>query len=104
MMPQKTPIEIWFQDEARIGQKNETVRQWARTGTRPRQPADQRYENACLFGAICHARGTGAVIASPKVNTEAMQPHVDEIARNVANCAHAVFIMDLISRTDMAGW
>ena len=45
-MPKATPIEIWFQDEARIGQKNGLVRQWARRGTRPRQPADQRYENA----------------------------------------------------------
>jgi len=47
----KKKIEIWFQDEARIGQKNGHVRQWARRGTRPIQPADQRYENAYLFGA-----------------------------------------------------
>jgi hypothetical protein len=38
---------------ARIGQKNGLVRQWARRGTRPRQPADQRYQSAYLFGAIC---------------------------------------------------
>ena len=60
-VPETTPIEIWFQDEARIGQKNGVVRQWAKTGTRPRQPADQRYENAYLFGAICPAHGKGAV-------------------------------------------
>src|SRR5699024_3737750 len=36
------PIELWFQDEMRVGQKNNTVYQWARRGTRPRQPADQR--------------------------------------------------------------
>jgi hypothetical protein len=39
-------IEIWFQDEACIGQKNGQTRVWAKKGTRPRQPADQRYENA----------------------------------------------------------
>jgi hypothetical protein len=49
---------------ARIGQKNGLVRQWARRGTRPRQPADQRYDNAYLFGAICPARGVGAQPAS----------------------------------------
>ena len=43
----------------RLGQKNGLVRQWARTGTRPRQPKDQRYQSAYLFGAICPARGTG---------------------------------------------
>ena len=54
------PVEIWFQDEARIGQKNGLVRQWARRGTRPSQPADHRYESAYLCGAICPARGVGA--------------------------------------------
>ena len=89
-MPEKTPIELWFQDEARIGQKNGVVRQWARKGTRPRQPADQRYENAYLFGAICPARGKGAAIAMPNADTQAMQEHIEEIARRVAPGAHAV--------------
>ena len=97
-LPETTPIEIWFQDEARIGQKNGVVRQWAKTGTRPRQPADQRYENAWLFGAICPALGKGAAIASPWANTEAMQLHLDEISRRVAPDAQAVLIMD------RAGW
>jgi hypothetical protein len=94
----KKPIEIWFQDEARIGQKNGLVRQWAKRGTRPRQPADQRYENAYLFGAICPARGTGAALALPFANTEAMQLHLDEISRTVAKGAHAVLL------ADRAGW
>ena len=60
-MSKRRRVEIWFEDEARIGQKNGQVRQWARRGTRPRQPADQRYDNAYLFGAICPARGVGGV-------------------------------------------
>ena len=94
----KKPIEIWFQDEARIGQKNGTVRQWARRGSRPRQPADQRYESAYLFGAICPARGVGAALALPYADTEAMQLHLDEIGRTVARGAHAVLLLD------RAGW
>lgn len=97
-VPETTPIEIWFQDEARVGQKNGVVRQWAKIGTRPRQPADQRYENAYLFGAICPAQGKGAAIASPWANTEAMQLHLDEISRHVTPGAQAVLIMD------RAGW
>ena len=93
-----TPIEIWFQDEARIGQKNGIVRQWARRGSRPRQPADQRYDSAYLFGAICPARGTGAGLAMPYADTEAMQFHLDEISRTVARGAHAVLLLD------RAGW
>jgi hypothetical protein len=96
--PKTTPIEIWFQDEARVGQKNGLVRQWARRGTRPRQPADQRYESAYLFGAICPARGVGAALALPYADTEAMQLHLDEISRHVADGAHAVLLLD------RAGW
>ncbi len=74
------------------------MRQWARRGTRPRQPADQRYESAYLFGAICPARGTGAALALPFADTNAMQLHLDEIARTVARGAHAVLLLD------RAGW
>lgn len=97
-MPDAKPIEIWFQDEARIGQKNGLVRQWARRGTRPRQPADQRYESAYLFGAICPARGVGAALAMPFADTEAMQRHLEEISHHVAEGAHAVLLLD------RAGW
>src|SRR5271170_7466163 len=97
-LPAATPIEIWFQDEARIGQKNGLVRQWARRGTRPRQPADQRYESAYLFGAICPARGVGAALAMPFADTEAMQLHLEEISQHVAEDAHAVLLLD------RAGW
>jgi hypothetical protein len=91
-------VEIWFEDEARIGQKNGQVRQWARRGTRPRQPADQRYDNAYLFGAICPARGVGAALALPYADADMMQLHLDEISRNVAAGAHAVLLLD------RAGW
>lgn len=89
---------MWFQDEARIGQKNGIVRQWARRGTRPRQPADQRYDNAWLFGAICPARGVGAALALPYIGTQAMQMHLDEISAMVARGSHAVLLLD------RAGW
>ena len=74
------------------------MRQWARRGTRPRQPADQRYESAYLFGAICPARGVGAALALPFADTEAMQLHLEEISRHVAEGAHAVLLLD------RAGW
>ena len=68
-------MEIWFQDEARLGQKNGLTRLWARKGTRPRQPADQRYRNAYLFGAICPAHGKGAALMLPWADAQAMQMH-----------------------------
>jgi hypothetical protein len=74
------------------------VRQWARRGSRPRQPADQRYESAYLFGAICPARGTGAALAMPYADSEAMQLHLVEVSSRVRRGAHAVLLLD------RAGW
>ncbi|AQS86339.1 transposase [Acetobacter aceti] len=96
-LPRGKRIEIWFQDEARIGQKNGVVRQWAKRGTRPRQPADQRYVNAWLFGAICLAGGKAAGLVLPFTGTASMQLHIDEISYSVARGAHAVVLLDRAS-------
>ncbi|WP_245501265.1 hypothetical protein [Lichenibacterium minor] len=34
------PLEIWFQDEARVGQKGTLAYIWARCGSRPRALAE----------------------------------------------------------------
>jgi DDE superfamily endonuclease len=92
------PIEIWFQDEARVGQQGTLTRVWARRGTRPRAPRDQRYAWAYLFGAVCPERAIGAGLVLPYVNTDAMHLHLQEISRHVAPGAHAVLVLD------GAGW
>jgi hypothetical protein len=97
-LAQGTPIEIWFQDEARIGQKNKITRRWAKRGTRPRAAHDQRTKSTYIFGAICPARGAGAALVLPRCNTHAMQRHLHEIASQVEPGAHAVVILD------QAGW
>ncbi len=97
-LPLGTPIEVWFQDEKRVGQKNKLSRRWARRGTRPRAPHDQRTTWAHLFGAICPERGTGAAWVLPFCNTAAMQVHLGEIAEAVTPGAHAILVLD------RAGW
>mgnify|MGYP003365381595 CR=1 FL=1 len=97
-LPKGKSIEIWFQDETRIGQKNGIVRQWARRGTRPCQLADQRYDNAWLFGAICPARGKTAGLALPFIGTASMHLHIEEISRCVVRGAHFVVLLN------RAGW
>ena len=74
-------IEIWFQDEARIGQKNKITRRWARRGTRPRAPHDQRTRSVYIFGAICPQEGKGAGLVLPFCNSDAMALHLQEISR-----------------------
>ena len=91
-------IEIWFEDEARIGQKNKITRRWAKRGSRPSAPHDQRTRSAYIFGAICPEQGKAAALVMPWCDTYAMNQHLIEIARNVAEDAHAILIMD------QAGW
>ena len=58
-------IEVWFADEARIGQKNKITRRWALRGTRPAAPHDQRTASTYIFGAVCPKQGKGAALVLP---------------------------------------
>src|SRR3954464_3671511 len=92
------PVEVWFQDEARVGQQGTLTRVWARRGTRPRAPRDRRYAWAYLFGAVCPERAVGAALVLPYADTAATGLHLAEIGRQVAPGAHAVVVLD------GAGW
>src|SRR5512136_32993 len=85
-----TPVEVWFQDEMRVGQKNKLTYRWARKGSRPRATHDQRTQSTYLFGAVCPERGAGAALVLPACNSEAMQLHLDVIAGKVEAGAHAI--------------
>ncbi len=91
-------IEVWFADQARVGQKNKITRRWAKRGARPSAPKDQRTASAYIFGAICPKDGKGAALVMPRCNTEAMNLHLAEIATQIAPGAHAVLLVD------QAGW
>ena len=91
-------IEVWFADEARVGQKNKITRRWAKRGARPSAPKDQRTASAYIFGAICPKDGKGAALVMPRCNTEAMNLHLAEIATQIAPGAHAALLVD------QAGW
>ena len=100
------PVEVWFMDEARVGQQGTLTRIWAKRGTRPRAVRDHRRTSTYLFGAVCPDRGTGAAVVLPHVNIEAMVErrrspeniHLAEIGKHVAEGAHAVLVLD------RAGW
>ena len=97
-LPAGVGLEVWWQDEARIGQKNRITRRWARRGTRPRAAHDQRTKWAYIFGVICPAQGKAAGLTLPWCDLEAMAAHLKEISAHVAPEAHAVLLLD------QAGW
>src|SRR5262249_45669295 len=93
-----TPVEVWFQDEMQVGQKNKLTYRWARKGSRPRAAHDQRTQSTYLFGAVCPERGAGAPLVLPACSTEAMQLHLDEIANKLPRGAQGIPLVD------QAGW
>ena len=76
----RAKIEVWFQDEARIGQKNKITRRWARRGTRPHALNDQRTSSTYLFGASYPKEGTGAGLVLPFRNSATMALHLADLA------------------------
>ena len=70
------------------------TRVWAKRGTRPRAPRDQRYEWVYIFGAVCPQRRATAALVLPIANAEAMTLHLAEIGRQVSPGAHAAVIFD----------
>ena len=91
-------LELWFQDEARVGQKGTHAYIWAPVGSRPVMVRDNRHTSAYIFGAICPERGVGAALIMPYANTEAMSKHLEEISIHVAPGSHAALLCD------GAGW
>jgi hypothetical protein len=90
-------IELWFADEARIGQKNKITRRWAKRGSRPSAPIDQRTASAYIFGAVCPKEGKGAALIMPRCDTEA-EPAPRRGRHANRPGAHAAILVD------QAGW
>ena len=91
-------IEIWFSDEARIGQKNKITRRWAKRGTRPSAPRDQRTASTYIFGAVCPKDGKGAALILPACNNRGDEPASRRNRQDRHAGGHAVLLVD------EAGW
>ncbi|QRQ80737.1 IS630 family transposase [Paralysiella testudinis] len=87
-------VDIWFQDETRIGQQGSITRVWHYCGQRPRVVRQQQFESAYLFGAFCPSTGNSVGLVLPYVNKQAMQLHMQHISKEVPEGRHAVVVMD----------
>jgi hypothetical protein len=96
--PEAERLEVWFLDEARVGQTGRVCRRWFERGIRPRGARDLRHQAVYLFGAVCPERDAGVALVLPTVSAAAMQAMLDELAHAVSPGAHAVVLMD------RAGW
>ena len=91
-------IELWFMDEARVGQKGGLTHVWYQKGVRPRGVRQQGFASAHLFGAVCPERGAGVALVLPEVSIAAMEVFLAELARAVSAGTHVALVLD------GAGW
>src|SRR5215204_7168065 len=91
-------IELWFMDEARVGQKGGVTHVWYQKGVRPRGVRQQGFASAYLFGAVCPERGEGVALVLPEVSNAAMGVFLAELGRAVPAGTHAALVLD------GAGW
>ena len=66
------PVELWCEDEARLGLKPVARRVWALTGTRPRSCGRQRFESLDGYGFARPATGRNLCLFRPKADAEGM--------------------------------
>jgi len=96
--PEAARVELWFMDEARIGQKGRLTHVWYQKGVRPRGVRQQGFASAHLVGAVCPERGEGVALVLPEVSTGAMDVFLAELSRAVPAGTHAALVLD------GAGW
>jgi hypothetical protein len=89
---------LFFQDEARIGQKGRVCHRWYTKGVRPPGRADQRYTYAYIYGAVEPGTDNAFALILPEVSTAAMQVYLDEFSKTIAHDEHVLMVMD------QAGW
>ena len=91
-------VTLWFQDEARVGQKGRTGHRWWVRGQRPPGLADKRFASAYLFAAVRPATGEDFALVLPHVSTAAMSRFLADFAQSQPEDTHAVLVLD------QAGW
>lgn len=90
-------VEVWFQDEARIGQQGTLTSVWAERGSRPVAVKQTEYDWCYLFAAVNPLTGASSALITPTVNTSFMNEHLRFISAEAGD-AHVVLVLD------GAGW
>jgi hypothetical protein len=91
-------VDIWFEDESRVGQKGTLTRIWAKKGKRPRVIKQQQYINTYIIGSVCPNKNIAEAIISPYCNSDAIHHHLQQISAATTSDHFAVVVMD------QAGW
>jgi transposase len=95
---ERDKVDIWSQDETRIGQQGSLTRIWAKCGTRPRKVKQQQFISTYIYGAACHYSGKSFALVLPYTNTCVMSQFLAELSLTIENDRHIALLID------NAGW
>jgi len=87
-------IEVWFEDEARFGQKGTLTTVWARRGSRPTAVRQTQYDYLRVIAAACPATGAAAGLVMPHLDTPTINVFLEQFSAGLAEDVHAVLIWD----------
>ena len=91
-------VEVWFQDEARIGQQGTLTTVWAKRGSRPAAVKQTEYDWVYLYAAVNPVTGASSAMLAPTVDTAHMNQHLAWISQAAGAQVHVVLVLD------NAGW
>ena len=91
-------VEVWLQDESRVGQQGTLTHVWAQRGSRPQRIRQTAYKWGYLFGAVNPQTGASSALISPTVSTALMSDHLRMICEEAGEDRHVVLVLD------GAGW
>ena len=93
-------VELWAEDEHRVGLKPILRRVWARRGQRPRAVVRPRYEWEYVYGFVQPEAGATHWLLIPTVNIAAFNSALAHFAEQVGAGAAKQILLVL----DQAGW
>jgi DDE superfamily endonuclease len=96
----KKSVELWAQDESRLGLKPIARRVWALRGRRPRSCGRTRYQWLYLYGFVRPKTGGTFGVLLPRVKAERMSEALAEFASDADPEGKKV----LVVLVDNAGW
>jgi len=93
-------VQLWAEDEARVGLKPVIRRVWAPVGQRPIARFNRGYEWTYLYGFVCPQSGEVYWLILPTVNVQLFSMALKEFAKEVGagENKHVLVVLD------QAGW
>ena len=93
-------VEVWAEDEARLGLKPIARRVWSPKGQRPRSCGRTRYEWLYVYGFVRPRTGESFTVVQPRVRVEQMAETLATFAAHADPDGTRVLVLVV----DNAGW